>query len=261
MGGRSEGLKTSDVVAVMRHMADVAALKVDPVAQRQLLIDGLNGLVGTDTSFFYVADEWRPHLRPHFVHQTLSSHPDEMFLRYAAEFGVSFPLDADPFCYASIRSDEPQRAWTAGELFRDGDAWRQHAGFVQVKTAARLADGMISHYRTGPRGDRIVGVGMHRFGKAPRLRAAEVALVRFAVGEVRRLVERGHLALPPVEGRPELPPRLKQVLDRLLLGEAPTRVARELRLSVWTVREHVQRLYRHYGVSSREELMARFVRG
>jgi DNA-binding CsgD family transcriptional regulator len=51
-----------------------------------------------------------------------------------------------------------------------------------------------------------------------------------------------------------------QVLDRFLSGKAPKRIARELRLSPWTVREHDQRLYKHYAVSSREELMARFVR-
>jgi DNA-binding NarL/FixJ family response regulator len=36
-------------------------------------------------------------------------------------------------------------------------------------------------------------------------------------------------------------------------------MARELGVSVWTVREHIQRLYRHFGVGGRDELMARFV--
>jgi DNA-binding NarL/FixJ family response regulator len=66
--------------------------------------------------------------------------------------------------------------------------------------------------------------------------------------------------LPPAEAGAELPPRLKQVLDRLLVGHPPKRIARELRLSVWTVREHVQRLYKRFDVNCREELMAKFVR-
>ena len=45
----------------------------------------------------------------------------------------------------------------------------------------------------------------------------------------------------------------------MLRGEGAKQIARELGLSVWTVREHIQRLYRHFGVRSRDELMSRFV--
>src|SRR5688572_30916508 len=72
MGKRGE-LNQADVLRVMRHLADVAALKGNPPAQRQLLVDGLNALLGTDAGFFYVADEWRPGRRPHFSSYTLST--------------------------------------------------------------------------------------------------------------------------------------------------------------------------------------------
>jgi DNA-binding CsgD family transcriptional regulator len=250
----------AEVLRVMRHLADVSALKADPPAQRQLLIDGLNEIVETDSSFFYVADEWRPDMRPHFVHHTLSSQADSTFMRYTAEFGLKFPLDDDPYCYHSIRAAAEQQAWTYRDVMPGRGAERRHFNFMELKSTGRLADGIVSFYRTGPGADRIVGVGMHCFGSASRLRPAQVAMVNLAVGEIRRLVERGHVALPPVEAGAALPPRLQQVLDRMLGGRAPSRIARELGLSVWTVREHVQRLYRHFGVSSREELMAKFVR-
>jgi DNA-binding CsgD family transcriptional regulator len=260
VGKRPMSLRTTDVMAVMRHMADVAALKSDPVTQRQLLIDGMNQIVGTDSAFFYVADEWRPGMRPHFSHYTLSQQPDPTFLRYTAEFGIAFPLDDDPYCYHSIRAPALAQTWTDRDVLPGLGGQRRHGNFMDLKASGRLADGVISFYRTGAGGDRIVGVGMHRFGSAARLRQSQVALVTLAVGEIRRLVERGHLALPPVEAWAALPPRLQQVLDRMLSGHPPTRIARELGLSVWTVREHVQRLYKHHGVSSREELMAKFVR-
>jgi DNA-binding CsgD family transcriptional regulator len=254
-------LSAAESLRVMRLLADVTALKPDPPAQRQLLIDGLNGIVGTHTAFLYVADEWRPGMRPHFVHHTFTTQADPAFLRYTSEFGVKFPLDDDPYCYRSIRAAAAEQTWTAGQVLRGrADKWR-HVHFMELKSTVRLADGVVSFHRIGPGGDRIVGVGMHRFGSAARLRPTEVALARLAVGEIRRLVERGHLALPPGPPPAALPPRLQQVLDRFLSGEAPKRIARELRLSPWTVREHVQRLYKHYAVSSREELMARFVRG
>ena len=85
------------------------------------------------------------------------------------------------------------------------------------------------------------------------------ALHRLAGGEVRRLVARGHLSLGPPPS-PGLPPRLRQVLDGMKEGHAPKAIARKLGLSVWTVREHIKRLYAVHGVSGRDELMARFLR-
>ena len=87
-------------------------------------------------------------------------------------------------------------------------------------------------------------------------------LAEFALAEVRRLVDRKHVeiapALPPA--RP-MPPRLAEVLELLLDGQSPKAIARRLGLSLWTVREHVQRLYRYEGVNGRDELTARYVRG
>lgn len=257
MGQRSH-LKEADVLRVMRHLADVAALKGDAMAQRQLLIDGLNSVVGTDAGFFYVADEWRRGRRPHFSSYTLSTQHDPLFVKYTSEFGVKFPLDDDPYCYQSITDRRPHQTWTSRDVMPDAAAEHRHANFMDLKAAGRLQDGVVSFYRTGPDADRIVGFGLHRFGRSRDLSAREVAMAALAVREVERLVARGHLVLAPAPP-PELSPRLRQILDRLLAGRTPKRIARELNLSVWTVREHVQRLYKFYGVASREELTARFV--
>jgi DNA-binding NarL/FixJ family response regulator len=56
-----------------------------------------------------------------------------------------------------------------------------------------------------------------------------------------------------------LSPRLTQVLDLLLLGDAEKQVARKLGLSPYTINGYVKDLYRRFGVNSRGELMARFV--
>ena len=257
MGQRSQ-LKEADIIHVMRHLADVAALKGDPPAQRQLLIDGLNALLGTDSGFFYVADEWRSGRRPHFTGYTLTSQHDPLFVKYTSEFGVRFPLQDDPYCFQSLTDRRELQAWTSRDVMPDREAEHRHANFMDLKRSGRLRDGVVSFFRTGPDGDRIIGVGMHRFGHAPNLTRREVALAAFAVKEVRDLVARGHLVLAPVPP-PELPPRLRQVLDRLLAGSTPKRIAHDLDLSLWTVREHIQRLYKFFGVSGREGLTARFV--
>ena len=69
----------------------------------------------------------------------------------------------------------------------------------------------------------------------------------------------------PANGAPvlteleSLPPRLKPVLNHLLQGDAEKQVAVKLGLSRHTVHEYVKMLYRKLGVSSRGELLARFV--
>jgi DNA-binding CsgD family transcriptional regulator len=57
-----------------------------------------------------------------------------------------------------------------------------------------------------------------------------------------------------------LSPRLQQTLERILAGDSEKQIALHLGLSPHTVHIYVKNLYRHYGVSSRGELFAQFVR-
>ena len=57
-----------------------------------------------------------------------------------------------------------------------------------------------------------------------------------------------------------LSPRRRQVLDCLLEGDGEKQVARRLGLHQATVHDHVKAIYLHFGVSSRPELMAVFLR-
>lgn len=56
-----------------------------------------------------------------------------------------------------------------------------------------------------------------------------------------------------------LPPRLQRVLDCMLSGASEKQMAARLELSANTVHEYVKQIYRYLGVSSRSELMARWV--
>jgi DNA-binding CsgD family transcriptional regulator len=57
-----------------------------------------------------------------------------------------------------------------------------------------------------------------------------------------------------------LPPRVLPVLERLLQGRSEKETATELRLSPHTVHQYVRMLYKHLGVRSNAELMAKWVR-
>lgn len=58
----------------------------------------------------------------------------------------------------------------------------------------------------------------------------------------------------------ELAPRVRAVLACLLEGDSDKQVAARLKLSVFTVNQYVKVIFNHFGVSSRPELLARWVR-
>src|SRR4051812_31714486 len=103
---RSSLLRANDVLPLMRHLADVVALRADPVAQRQRLIDGLNELFRSRRGWMFVIDDYRPGRRPVFRHQILTTDPDPMFMHYMGEFGVSIPLSGEPYADHALHSDD-----------------------------------------------------------------------------------------------------------------------------------------------------------
>jgi len=53
----------------------------------------------------------------------------------------------------------------------------------------------------------------------------------------------------------ELSPRQADIVERLLHGESDKQIALELKISVPTVRTHLRRLFRKFGVDDRVELI------
>jgi DNA-binding CsgD family transcriptional regulator len=64
---------------------------------------------------------------------------------------------------------------------------------------------------------------------------------------------------PPLRGAAPLPRRQRQTLELLLAGDAEKQIAARLSISRHTVHVYVKSLYKRFGVSSRAELLARWV--
>jgi DNA-binding CsgD family transcriptional regulator len=62
-----------------------------------------------------------------------------------------------------------------------------------------------------------------------------------------------------IEKLESLPPRQREVTKLILAGHTAKSIAFELGLSVYTVREHLETVYRKFDVGGRDELMARFI--
>jgi DNA-binding NarL/FixJ family response regulator len=146
------------------------------------------------------------------------------------------------------REDVMDRSWFSSEHF---NVMRRPAGRGESLYARfRLPDG--GHVR----------MGIQREGRDRPFTRREVQLVNTFHESL------GHLYAPPRQAAfvlnampmPELPPRLQPVLRYLLQGDAEKQVAVKLGLSRHTIHEYVKTIYRQLGVSSRAELLARFVR-
>ena len=107
-------------------------------------------------------------------------------------------------------------------------------------------------------GDRLMGVsigGIRRSAKGEGTSA--VKLLSAATSRMPSPVsgESGH-----VPAKVAMSPRLRQTLDLLLAGDGEKQIAGKLGLSRHTEHDYVKGVYRLFGVNTRAELLARWVR-
>jgi DNA-binding CsgD family transcriptional regulator len=88
----------------------------------------------------------------------------------------------------------------------------------------------------------------------------ERRLVSLFHDELARLVGSALVSAQDRRDPSRLSPRLRQTLECLQQGDSEKQVASRLGLSLPTIHQYVTALYRHFGVGSRAELMAYFLR-
>jgi len=124
--------------------------------------------------------------------------------------------------------------------------------FNEILKPGGFDHGMLSRYVLGP-GRRMHEVVLNRDVGEPAFGQRECRMMQLFHEELGPAVERSL-------GLIRLAPRLRQTLVALLEGDSEKQAALRLGLSVHTVHEYVTALYRYFGVSSRAELLAHFLR-
>lgn len=258
-------LTQSEIIAVMRLMADVAAHHRQPAVQRRLLIEGIEKLVGATLGFSFVCDGWLPHLSPRFISTHMLSSTTEPFSLYARNVMIPHTIRADPYCDGAICRTAKVDLLTQREAMPTSEAHKKYGPFNDWGAQMNLRDGVVAWARLDElQPGAMTGFALHRLGKSRLLSHRDLELVKLATSELYRLAAKGWYSLP--EFTPDLnnrvkrlPARLRDVLMLVLSGRHPKGIAHDLNLSIHTVREHLQRLYRYFDVSGREGLMALFI--
>ena len=121
-----------------------------------------------------------------------------------------------------------------------------------------MAEGLVSRTPAAATGQLVLFALTHSPGERPFRRVAGRVVHRVQEELAGHYGRALWLATQPnVAG---LSGRLREVLDCLLDGDGEKHAALRLGLHPTTVHDHVKRLYRHFGVNSRAELLAYFLR-
>ncbi|HEX8914145.1 MAG TPA: LuxR C-terminal-related transcriptional regulator [Humisphaera sp.] len=129
---------------------------------------------------------------------------------------------------------------------------------VPVRPAKKIYGGrsFIMSQVSLPHAGAVDQLGVHReFGDEPFTKAHH-RLLRLLHTELARLWQRDVLRQAK-DSTSDLPPRLQQTLEELLVGSSEKQIATKLELSRHTIHNYVKALHQRFGVSSRGELLAK----
>lgn len=242
-----------DVRKVYRLLGECAETGSDSFAWRRHLLDGMSGIIGARVGLYMhvhkplQADE---SVDAEMAQGFMDAGQMKLWEHYRAEQAQH----DDPFHLEYFRRQRrrlhTRRLYDVVER-RDWQRTRHYTDYIR---ACSLNDRITSSLRlNGASSQTLV---FHRdaadgaFGEDARY------LVTLMHHELAGLLDRRLVQPTSPRDTGALPPRLAQVLEGLRAGRAEKCIAAELDLSPHTVNRHVQRLYRHFNVSSKARLMA-----
>jgi DNA-binding CsgD family transcriptional regulator len=257
----------SDVSQVIRLVREVSDLWDDPRAWRERLLTGTCDLINGHAGIMLEDD---------------NSAAPGYFGNLEVTSAVGFPPSMQAQVQPAISQMSQRRYEDVSENMMAGlnqlwismqaQGWVTAAGNQLVNEATyhaspyyqtfrRLADcdDYVVSIRIVDIPQRPEAILIDRPHGAPSFGNREVALVKLLHDEVApliglRLTTEDHLS------RNGLSKRLRETLSLLVEGRSEKQVAMELGLAPRTVHDYVMRLYEHFQVSSRAELLAYFVR-
>lgn len=248
-------LHENKVRSIVRLLGEVAGSYDDHAARKRQLMSGLSRLVEADGwlwSVTRVRDE-RP-VCCALLHGGLT---DEQLTAWAESSQATDPPLPEHRACLEISQQQYHATRTREQMVPDAD-WYSNPTVRRYRLAVGIDDFLYSLY---PLGEPyyVSAIGLYRRSGRPRFSVEDRRLTHIVLSEVPWL----HTAGLPEQALavPSLTPRQRTVFLLLLEGHDRKRIAQLLELKPYTVKDHIEAVYRHFDVSSQVDLMRRFALG
>lgn len=255
---RSERLRLNDVRTACRLVGECRELGDDSLTwQRHLLTESAK-FIGAQVGLGGCEQGMRSKEATFGPLETISvgwgcPADEQVYLRFLSDF----PHENDPLFRLGRPRERPVVQTWSREQVVGAREWYASAMFNDYMRKANIDLGIVSWHLLD--GSMTHAVSYHQAIGDRRFSQRERRLVRFLHQEVGRLIGNA-LAGPWTANRSALSPRLRETLDFLLEGDSEKQAARRMGVRFSTAHEYVKMVYRHFGVSSRAELLALFLR-
>lgn len=241
----------ADLRSLLRLMGELPATNADALECRRHLLDGLTRILPADTW----AWSWSPDAcggiqrlqHGYFTSEEAARLPSMLEGR-----------DASPLALGIMHLARRGRATTTTlrTLLASSDELAINDSVQTLPAVGSSGDVLLSWLPSPSGGYSCLWFCRRESGKP--FTAREEHLVHLAFNEIAWL--HGQSCRPTSRGssRAALPPRAQMVLTLLLDGKVAKEIAQTLGISTRTVREHIERIYRHFGVDGRPGLHRHF---
>lgn len=248
-------LAAEDVRAIVRILGEAVTI-ADAGEQRKFVMSRLAVLLKADAWVWGVSPLLEPGKQPVYLFHHTSGFDEERMARFlqAVDHPDSGAMTA-PLAHAMIEAGSR----VTRDLSRIISPERFHESPARpLWEAADVGPLLISIGPVPEVGTSVVGFYRH-LGEAD-FDLRETRIMHILLTELPWL---HHADLPHArsQGVIALSPRQRLVLNQLVLGASRRAIATHLHLAENTVHGYVKKIFRHFGVHSQAELIARFAKG
>lgn len=255
MRGRSDSVSFGELRRILRLVGDLRDLPPGSEEQRRCALQGLRSLVDAQLGLW--------------LRLTISQ-GDRILVSGAVDLGWN--SERERLAYLSYLDAQPRsidpthaplahllrgRPFTAARRQVLSDRQWYRSDHVQEFRKAGGVDDFMYCGQMANNGVHAHGLSLHRpWGDRPFSERERRLVEAFQLETAWLYDERVRVDREVLE---DLPPRLRDVLVRLVNGLGEKQVASDLGISPHTVHDYVKALYHRLGVGSRGELLSRFI--
>jgi DNA-binding CsgD family transcriptional regulator len=250
------GLRAADVLTCFRIAGECRDLGADSLAWQRHLVERVRGALDAQVVIAGNTLHLAAGQRPVSLSTIRVGWRDEAAETSWREYADTVPIQRTPE-YARIIGAGSRAVILSRDDVWERGVWYRSRTYNERHLPSGIDDYLLSIVAV-PSMDLFHSLWVHRaVGERP-FTARQRETLSLLHSELGARI--GHaLASPAEPPLHTLPPRQRDALDALLDGDSEKQVAARLGISVATAHEYVAALYRHFGVSSRGELMARFI--